>query len=51
MTRRVPGAVQHVQRALADLHLIPIVQPLRGVKVLGLRKAEHLALLRQGLIQ
>lgn len=48
MARRVARAVQHLQRLPADADFVAIVQPARGREGLGLREAEHLALLRQG---
>ncbi len=47
MARRVARAVAHVQRFVADLHLIAIVQPARGREMLRGRKTKHRALLRQ----
>ncbi|MPN13388.1 hypothetical protein SDC9_160709 [bioreactor metagenome] len=44
---RVAGAVAHVQRLVADLHRVAIVQPARGRERQRGREVEHLALLRQ----
>ena len=49
MAWRVPRAVQHLQRVLAEGDGVAILEPLRRREGLGLRKAEHLALLRQGI--
>lgn len=44
---RVAGAVQHLERVLADADLVAVVQPSCGREVFGLWEAEHLALLGQ----
>ena len=43
----VAGAVQHFERVLANADLVAIFQPSGGGEQLGLREAEHLALLGQ----
>lgn len=47
MPRRVPGAVAHGQRLVANLHRVAIRQPARGREMLRRRKTKHRALLRQ----
>jgi len=47
VSRRMPGGVAHVQRLVADLHRIAVVQPACGLKRLCRRKAKHRALLGQ----
>ncbi len=47
MAGRVARAVAHLQRLIADLHAVAVVQPARGREGLRGRKAEHRALLRQ----
>jgi len=47
MPGRVPWAVAHGQRLIANLYLVAIRQPARGREMLRRRKAEHRALLRQ----
>lgn len=48
MAGRVAGAMQHLQLVAADLDGVALLEPLRGGEAFGLREAEHLALLRQG---
>lgn len=48
VTRRVAGAVQHLQGAVTDLNRVAIGEPARGAELLGWWKAEHLRLLGQG---
>ncbi|ABC32391.1 hypothetical protein HCH_05738 [Hahella chejuensis KCTC 2396] len=49
MSGRMSRAVQHLQRFLADADFIALVQPAIRGKLLRCRKAEHHALLRQGI--
>lgn len=47
MTRRVAGAVTHMQGAVAHGHRVAVKQPARGGERIRMRKAEHAALLGQ----